>query len=330
MRKPLEVTLIVMAWLLCNHPTPVATDSQIKALRHNHRLYRSPHENTPLTTSDPHGGVPMGISNSLCDDAETYLEVDWDPASKQEYTCDSESALKPPLHQCLPDPIVYSEAIPTSGAHRPLWPRYGEYDYVPPQRWLHSLEHGGIVFLYHPCADAKQVEQLREIAKGCLYKHIITPNKNLSLDTPYAALAWGCKLLMSSVVPSRVVTFIKEHALKGHEGHVNADGQYSKALRVPATHQLYEEDTEASLCHMLTSEGNNNQDSLAVHGEDGKTFSSTGETKSSSDRYFSSVSDIVNRIAADSARRRSRLDEESAKLNRNIQKLITAFRKFQQ
>lgn len=77
-------------------------------------------------------------------------------------------------------------------------------------------------------------------------------------------------------------------------------------------------------------EGNNNQDSLAVHGEDGKTFSSTGETKSSSDRYFSSVSDIVNRIAADSARRRSRLDEESAKLNRNIQKLITAFRKFQQ
>lgn len=45
----------------------------------------------------------------------------------------------------------------------------------------------------------------------------------------------------------------QEHALKGHEGHVNADGQYSKALRVPATHQLYEEDTEASLCHMLTS-----------------------------------------------------------------------------
>lgn len=77
-------------------------------------------------------------------------------------------------------------------------------------------------------------------------------------------------------------------------------------------------------------EGINNQDSLAIHGEDGKTFSSNGETKSSSDRYFSSVSDIVNRIAADSARRRSRLDEESAKLNRNIQKLITAFRKFQQ
>lgn len=75
MRKPLEVTLIVMAWLLCNHPTPVATDSQIKALRHNHRLYRSPHENTPLTTSDPHGGVPMGISNSLCDDAEVNYSL---------------------------------------------------------------------------------------------------------------------------------------------------------------------------------------------------------------------------------------------------------------
>lgn len=27
-----------------------------------------------------------------------------------------------------------------SGPHRPLWPKYGEYAYVPPQRWLHSIE----------------------------------------------------------------------------------------------------------------------------------------------------------------------------------------------
>ena len=26
------------------------------------------------------------------------------------------------------------------GDHRPNWARYGEYLYVPPQRWLHNLE----------------------------------------------------------------------------------------------------------------------------------------------------------------------------------------------
>lgn len=38
-----------------------------------------------------------------------------------------------------------------SGPHRPLWPVYGEYVYLPPQRWLHALEvnitllHGNVV-----------------------------------------------------------------------------------------------------------------------------------------------------------------------------------------
>lgn len=44
-----------------------------------------------------------------------------------------------------------------SGTHRKLWPVYGEYVYVPPQRWIHSLEHGAIVLLYHPCANLNQV-----------------------------------------------------------------------------------------------------------------------------------------------------------------------------
>lgn len=48
-----------------------------------------------------------------------------------------------------------------SGTHRKLWPVYGEYVYVPPQRWIHSLEHGAIVLLYHPCANLNQVNSQR-------------------------------------------------------------------------------------------------------------------------------------------------------------------------
>jgi len=27
-----------------------------------------------------------------------------------------------------------------SGDHRPVWPKFGEYIFVPPQRWLHNIE----------------------------------------------------------------------------------------------------------------------------------------------------------------------------------------------
>lgn len=62
-----------------------------------------------------------------------------------------------PIHKCMHITIRYLEQIPSIGPHRPLWARYGEYKYLPPQRWLHNVEHGAIVALYHPCADPDQV-----------------------------------------------------------------------------------------------------------------------------------------------------------------------------
>jgi len=43
-------------------------------------------------------------------------------------------------HVCMSSPIVYNTTPPSSGPHRMIWPQYGEYSYVPPQRWVHSLE----------------------------------------------------------------------------------------------------------------------------------------------------------------------------------------------
>ena len=47
--------------------------------------------------------------------------------------------------------------------------------YVPPQRWLHNIEHGSVVMLYHPCAHHTLVDELRAIVKGCIRKRVITP-----------------------------------------------------------------------------------------------------------------------------------------------------------
>ena len=36
--------------------------------------------------------------------------------------------------------ISYNTTLPTFGDHRPLWPIFGEYFFLPPQRLLHNLE----------------------------------------------------------------------------------------------------------------------------------------------------------------------------------------------
>ena len=66
----------------------------------------------------------------------------------------------------------YPNGIPVSGHHTPKWPKYGEYYWVPPLRYVHALEHGAIVFMYHPCTDEQQVRRLRKIATSCLWKHL--------------------------------------------------------------------------------------------------------------------------------------------------------------
>lgn len=60
-------------------------------------------------------------------------------------------------HVCMNESISYDVPWPASGSHRPAWPKYGTYRYLPPQRYLHNLEHGGIVGLYNPCAAKHEI-----------------------------------------------------------------------------------------------------------------------------------------------------------------------------
>ena len=40
--------------------------------------------------------------------------------------------------------------------------------FVPPQRWLASVERGAVVMLYHPCTSPDTVDMLRTILTGCM------------------------------------------------------------------------------------------------------------------------------------------------------------------
>ena len=43
-------------------------------------------------------------------------------------------------YRCMEDDVSYSDHPPSSGDYRPVAPKYGEYKYLPPQRWLHVLQ----------------------------------------------------------------------------------------------------------------------------------------------------------------------------------------------
>lgn len=211
----------------------------------------------PVTHSDPavkseNGRVQMGIKNSNCDDAKTNLTLDWN-GSFYDYVClhprtriYPDDLIEPVLeyenipeaymapHYCMYEEVIYNSKIPTFGGHRPLWPKYGEYKFVPKQRWLHNLEHGGIVALYHPCADLREISLFKTLVKNCLRRHVITPYKDVGHDRPFVLVAWGVRLRMPIVDPDIMREFIQNKALKGPE-KVSADGQFDFLLKEPAT-----------------------------------------------------------------------------------------------
>lgn len=213
---------------------------------------------TPGSTTgstDQHGRIMMGVEDPDCDDAQRNLAVDFDPNdirhatvfmcldNRHEYRGDYN--MEPlitlsnvpdayvALHRCMNQSIEYDERIPTFGTHRPLWPRYGEYEFVPPQRWLHNSEHGAVIALYHPCANKQQIDDFRQIVKGCLYRHVITPSDLPSRDRPFALVTWHAKLEFSVLERSVVEDFIRQYALKGPE-QTSRDGQYDHLLVEPA------------------------------------------------------------------------------------------------
>lgn len=210
-----------------------------KTLPKNNRLYEY-----ESITEYPHE-MYMGHVSPECDDAKTNLTVDWDHSSA-EYTCYGStiipSIITPKIycetipktykaaHKCMNQKIEYDDDIPVYGPHRPLWPVYGEYEYLPKQRWLHSLEHGAIVMLYHPCANPLEVERLKNLVNKCLWRHVITPYSYLDEERPLALLSWGCRLTMSYVNPKLVNRFIRKKALSGPEWQIADDGQFEDGL----------------------------------------------------------------------------------------------------
>ncbi|GAB1604452.1 uncharacterized protein LOC115222628 isoform X1 [Argonauta hians] len=222
-----------------------------------------PEELKTKDRNDIHGGVKMGVPSKMCDNGKWHLEVDLKHSTinhfcyvivdhfpdELSHTLVTETNEKPPIHVCLPEEIVYDENLPTTGMHRPLWPKYGAYNYLPVQRWLHSIEHGAAVFLYHPCVPTREKERFQKIAFSCMKKIIVTPSLEVPKSTPFVVAVYKSKLLMNRIDESLIVEFLQRVNWEDiPEYNVWEDGSYNLYLEKSSYQSTNHESNYRNVC----------------------------------------------------------------------------------
>jgi len=108
------------------------------------------------------------------------------------------------------DPVVYHDPPPTSGPHNPCWARWGIHEEpTPAQRWVHNLEHGGVVFLYNcPQGCDAEVNKLREMVSA-RERTILTAYD--ALPARFGIVAWGHRLVSDCLDEAAFSAFYANH-----------------------------------------------------------------------------------------------------------------------
>jgi uncharacterized protein DUF3105 len=118
-------------------------------------------------------------------------------------------------HVAEPTAIAYVANPPASGPHWPMWQEpWGAYPMeLPRERWVHNLEHGGIVLLYNcpeGCPDVvTALEGLRNQTPPDVFmtqRLLITPDS--AMPHRVAAVAWLWRWQGESVDAATLRCFI--------------------------------------------------------------------------------------------------------------------------
>jgi len=121
-------------------------------------------------------------------------------------------------HMPVCAPLSYGTNPPSSGNHYPVWAAYQTYERPFPRGfWVHSLEHGAVVFTYNcPGGCADEVADVQAFIDGlpadCGAKArrvILTPDPDL--DVRFAASAWGHTLRAHCFDRDAFSTFFTAH-----------------------------------------------------------------------------------------------------------------------
>lgn len=250
--------------------------------------------------------APFSSRTTICDDGQ--YGVDSDLGGEENWTCMKTSFSPKPLYLpagaeecssveaeptpvCMQETLTYQDQPPSQGAFRQLAPKLGEYHYLPPQRWLHTVSRGGVAFLYHPCAYSEQVDQLKELARSCLNQYIVSPYPHLSEESPLAVVTWGCVYRLRWVSRQEIKAWLLTKEIQ-----TTADPEeevYSRGLLSEVHARAFDSLCEAATSFQTTISGDHNTPSSkspptssSSHGNSspGEFNSDTSETDASKSR----------------------------------------------
>lgn len=120
------------------------------------------------------------------------------------------------MHVPEPTPVDYMANPPASGPHWPVWQQpWGAYPMeLPRERWVHNLEHGGIVLLYNcPSGCDGDVAALQAIIDGTPadqyneQRFILTPDT--VMPHKLAAVAWRWRWQGEAVDMATIRCFVQ-------------------------------------------------------------------------------------------------------------------------
>ncbi|MET0344158.1 MAG: DUF3105 domain-containing protein [Polyangiales bacterium] len=112
--------------------------------------------------------------------------------------------------------LVYEDVPPTGGTHSECWADFTIYEEeLEDARWVHNLEHGGIVLLYRCDGGCpNELASLRSFAKSHP-RTILTPYA--ALPTRFAAVAWEYRLLNNCLELPAIQQFYDDHFNRARE-----------------------------------------------------------------------------------------------------------------
>jgi hypothetical protein len=152
--------------------------------------------------------------------------------------------LAPGLHVQVCSPLEYATNPPSSGSHYGTWTAFASYDFAVPRGfWVHSMEHGAVVFSYNcptGCADevaeaAALIDSLPvdPLCAGSPSERRVILVPDPLLDVRWAASAWGFTLRAACFEPAAFETFYLEHHGNAPENICTSGLLFSSPADIP-------------------------------------------------------------------------------------------------
>lgn len=108
--------------------------------------------------------------------------------------------------------LDYVDRPPASGDHSGCWARWGIYaDPLPPENWVHNLEHGGVALLWNCPEGCAEDQAALESYAGTLPAGRVLVTPYADMDWTFAAVSWQNRLLLSCLDLEAIDAFFLDH-----------------------------------------------------------------------------------------------------------------------